>query len=297
MYFIGILWKTSRANFQLCQFVVYNVGMTLAFRNQILTFFVVLSVLMLATFLLVAGLTLQQYGFDLRLPAGHHQIFWFLTAVASDTAVFQTFLNLGLVQVFAAGGLFYLRHLYRKASSTEVFFAAVFLLGLSMEGLRVFQPLILQTDTSFFFGILVSRVVLLFRIFSVLALFVGSLYLLDFKYQKFGVLVGFVFGLSLMIAANVPLDTKAFDTNLLYGVTEDSAMAYFFIVFQLVIAGNILLARLQKRHHATLLLLSIAALLLTGWQLALFNQIWAPLPLIGALVLLDRRSQNSFQWG
>lgn len=270
--------------------------MTLAFRNSLLTFLLTMTILITAFFFATSVILIQTYGWGAKISSTQVHFFWFAYAASLEASLSSNLISIGLALICALGAQIYFRQVFRKTTSPEIFFVSVFFFALSTEGLRILQIFVSMENASYFLGLMLTRVVYLFRIFSVLALLAGSLYVLDFQYQKYGTVLGLTFLLSLLTAAAIPMDTGHLNTNLLYGLADERGLGYFFIIFELIVAVNFVLASVTKKSVALAWIGLAVLLIMAGGELTRFNQIWSPVLFVPSVILLGRKTQEIYLW-
>ena len=268
--------------------------MTLSFRNGLLTFLLIAAVVAGALDAYLAVLAGQSFGWHATVPVHEQVLFWFWKHPASHTSLMSfVWQELFLMPVVIVG-LFYLRILFRKTSAPEVFFFAFFLFSLVGESFRVSQVFFVLNESSFFWGIALTRTVWSLRLFGLFMLFAASLFTLEFNYQKFGNFVGLSLGLALFLGVNLTIQTTVLDSDGLYSPGDERGLAFIFIFLgALALVSFSVAAFLGKKSHG-LSQLAAAVLFLIASQMTYFCIPWAPLLLLPALGLLENTVQQTY---
>ena len=168
--------------------------MTLSFRNGLLTLLLVLAGVAGVFLTYSAFIAGSDFGWKSTFPAQEAVSFWFLRRPATEIPLAPLLWQLLVLLPLVFVSLFYLRLLYRKTNSPELFFLSFFVFSLMGEGLRVLQLFYLLNDQSFFWSLVLTRVVWIFRLFGLFMAFSASLFGLEFTYQKLGNFVGMSLG-------------------------------------------------------------------------------------------------------
>ncbi len=272
----------------------FNAFMTLSFRNGLLTVLLVLAGaagIFLTYSALIAG---SDFGWKGTFPAQEAVLFWFLRNPVTDAPI-ATFLWQFLVLIpLAFVSLFYLRLLYRKTNAPELFFLSFFLFSLLGEGFRVLQLFYVLNDQSYFWSLVLTRVVWIFRLFGLFMAFSASLFALEFPYQKLGNFVGMGLGLAVFLGANLTFQTTTLDSTGLFAPGDERGLLLIFLFLSLLTLANLLFSTLAKRRPHSLSQLGSMVLFLAASQATFFGAIWAGLLLIPGTALLRRKVQDSY---
>ena len=145
-------------------------------------------------------------------------------------------------------------------------------------------------------GVVVSRVLWAFRLFGLFSLFCASLYALNFSYQKYGNLVGLSLCLSLFLAANLPLQTSVVQTDLLFALADERGLGLVFLIFTVVIVGNFVFGLVTRHRENGASLIGAALLFMLSWHAVFFGIFWAVLIFIPGIILLGRKTQETYLW-
>jgi hypothetical protein len=257
--------------------MISTVVMTLTFRNGLLT------LLLAVMAVLAAG-----YGAALFLVFGEPEGALLIQA--------------GPPLLVGLAGILWLRGLYRKSNAPPVFFLAVFVFCVGADTLSALQAYFLVTNEPFAFGVALTRTVWGFRIGGLVCLLLGSLFLLDFSYEKYGTLLAVATLSSIALVSGLPLQTTRPDSRGLYPLGDPLGLTVLFALILALTTANYLIAWWNEEKVAATeqinrrkapLLLVIWLLISVGWGLGLWLNPWWELLMIPAVALLVRRPRDT----
>lgn len=245
--------------------------MLVGFRNNILIGGLILSFFCLF-FLLCGVYNLFTSGFSFNdVKMIKTNIWWFTyqdTGPQGAIYIWGIISIISLLLIIFISGWF-LRNLFKKTASPELFFYIIFLFSFSFESFRLINIFINYYEIPVHFGMLNSRLIYFGRLFGLVSLLCSSLYALDIKYQKFGTLLGGAAFLSLIVAYTLPLDSSVFLTNFLYRPGDEQGLFLLNISFMVFIVMNFIIAAIKKERRYFLIMLAVI-LVLAGRELLFF---------------------------
>ncbi len=186
--------------------------------------------------------------------------------------------GIGVLAAFRAFALF------DKSGSPLLPFLILFLLSLSLEGLRAATALLDATDSSIDVSIVLTRVLYWGRFVGLLALLVAGLYCVDMKYRKYGVLSGAVFLVSFVVAAYIPVDRTVFLAQMTWKLGDEQGVWFVNLAIGLLALLTTAGGALLRRDRRFLWLALGVALLLTSREILFFST--GAVVLAGGLVCL-----------
>ncbi len=281
--------------------------MTLAARNNILRFGILVSILLVGVYIV----TLYYLFFHIE------SFVEVLRAVLSDSGarsgptglrahtparVFATLtVIVGLVGVFAVVIVKSLSRYFRKTTAPEVFFFLLCVLLLVPDMLKPLQLVLVDLSLPPAYSALLTRALYFSLSFGVLALFAASLFVVGIEQQRGGIVLAVVFALSMGIAYVLPVDSLELGLSMSHRVGS-------FGLYQLVlavIAGltvlNFVNASLGSGSRDYLVLAGSAAALLTGrlwgfWSTQAWELTAAAALLVLGAVVFGVRCYNMYLW-
>jgi hypothetical protein len=171
---------------------------------------------------------------------------------------------LGIVAAVRANGLF------RKGGSPLLPFVTLFLLSLSLEGLRAGTALLAADDGSIAASIVLTRVIYWGRFVGLLALLIAGLYCIDLKYRKYGILAGVVFLVSFAMAAYIPLDRTVFLAQLTWKLGDEQGVWFVTLMVALLVLATSAGAAATRRDRRFLLIALAMTLFIAARELLFF---------------------------
>ena len=272
----------------------FNAFMTLSFRNGLLTLLLVLAGaagIFLTYSAFIAG---SDFGWKSTFPAQEAVSFWFLRRPVIEVPMAPLLWQLLVLMPLVFVSLFYVRLLYRKTNSPELFFLSFFVFSLMGEGLRVLQIFYLLNDQSYFLSLVLTRVVWIFRLFGLFMVFSASLFGLEFTYQKLGNFVGMSLGLAVFLGANLTFQTTTLDSTGLYAPGDERGLLLIFLFLILLTLANFVFSAVVKKRPHSLGQMGSVIFLLAASQVAYFGAVWSGLLLIPGAALLGRKVQSAY---
>jgi hypothetical protein len=273
--------------------------MTLSHRNNYLTTFFLLSIVLLALWGGVLYLAIQNGYWEKVLTPEMNNFLWFINNRSLPIPFRTAFFNLSaiLLSSLLSGAL--IRRSFRKTASPEAFFLSIFCFTLSFESLRILAFAFTDGSQSYVILWFLTKIIYTFRIIALFSLTLSGLFNLDFNYQKYGVLFFFIVLFAAMTSIILPLRTNLLDRSLLYPVFDPTLLGIFFVFFLIVaMIGYFFPTKFQRTRTYLLKGVGVGAMAMGG----VFS-FFAPSGWIGAILLLgsawylSRKIQRDFLLG
>ena len=245
------------------------------YRNKNIIFSLILIVLIFliiaSTALFVLMLVLDWEEF-FAIPRISH-IWWFMyedyTPVYTDyiwnTGILLSSLILLLISFLI------LKNIHNRTGLPEILFFIFFIMTISFECLRPFLLLTNIFNLPVYVSILISRIIYFLRFFGLFLLLFTSLYILEIKYHKYGVLLIITALLSITFAYVLPIDSSVLLTNHLYKIGNEISFSFTSIAIQIVCLINLIIAYLRKKQKRIIYLTIAVFLVILGRELLIFN--------------------------
>lgn len=190
--------------------------MTLAARNTILVIGVILTSLALIAFA-VAGYALLFGPYadeDLSVP--RTQTWFGAQWEVGPLSAYRSLAAIGLVGLVSVAGVAISARLFRRVSSAEIYFMTLFLMTLSVELVRIGQPLVEVADLPVFVSVLITRIVLFGRLVGAFSLFAAGIYSAGADYPRIGTVTALLALLSFLIVYFVPVDSERLNATFVH---------------------------------------------------------------------------------
>jgi len=198
--------------------------MTLATRNNVLMIGIVLSVAVFGLSLFMLG-SVVIHGFSpaadsfqnvqrwlvFQWKTPHHALVWMIVGIC-------------VLCVSSSIGTLFLRRYFLKVSAPDVFFFTLFVLSLSLSGLKSVEIYFLYLNLPTFYGEVITRAIYFGQFFGSFCLLASSLYAVGVQYQKYATVLEVAGLVSFAVAYLVPVDSLAIYPNLLYPVGNESTI-------------------------------------------------------------------------
>ncbi len=197
--------------------------MALSSRNSLLTLFFFIGLSLVLIFCVNSAFFLISSVRGERIDFLESQQFWFMYVITPYGSAASI---VGMAAAAAAGLIAFIlfRALFRNTGQGELFFFSLFLFSLLIETLRLAVFNVQRLGASPLPGIILSRMVFGGRIFGLLALLFGSLYALDFLYQKFEIIVAAMTLTAFLIALSLPFEPQLLLTNGLFRLSDEQGL-------------------------------------------------------------------------
>lgn len=190
--------------------------MTLAARNTILVIGVILTFLALVAFA-VAGYALLFGPYsDEPLSVPQTQRWFGAEWQAGPFSAYRSLAAIGLVGLVSATGVAISARLFRRVSSAEIYFMTLFLMTLSVELVRIGQPVVEVAGLPVFMSVLITRIVLFGRLVGALSLFAAGIYSAGADYPRIGTVTALLALLAFLIVYFVPVDSERMNATFVH---------------------------------------------------------------------------------
>lgn len=256
--------------------------MRLAVRNTVIAVGAFMAVVLFCGFLVV-GFELLAGGLTLPQELTHTWLVWSWSVRQRDAIA--SLASSGALGLIAGLGLAGCSLVFRRVSSAEIYFFALFLTSIAFEEVRLLQLYFTGLSVPVFYGALVTRVVIAARIFGISALFVASLYAVGIDYPRIGTVTLVLALLALLFVYFIPVDTVTLSATYLHRTVGQASLELALLITALLTVANYIIAG-SRGHRDRGLVLALAVIaIVAGYQVALFVPL--TVPLIGALLLLS----------
>ena len=248
--------------------------MRLAVRNTVIYLGAVIAVILLGGF----GFVGYQMLVDPTLPVmpsewQHTWLAWSWQVRTSDVVASLT--ATGALGIVASLGLIGASRVFRRVSSAEVYFFALFLIGLAFEQLRLVQLYLLQLTLPAVYGTLLTRFVLVARIGGGFSFFMASLYAVGIDYPRIGSITIALGLLAFLFVYFVPVDTVVVNATLLHPFAGQSSLELAFLIVGAMSIFNYVIAGVRgHRERGFLMALAATSLVVAqeiAWSAASFS--------------------------
>ena len=259
--------------------------MTYRFRNNILIMGMVFTVLCAAGFPLSLFLLYQadwQNHPVSELPS-HSWWLSYNTPSPSYTQYLWYSAGIFLFIIFSFTAALMLRSVYRRTASAEVFFFIIFLFTIPFEALRSWNALLSIKGAAVIVTVLITRFIYFGRFFGWISLFLSSLFAIDIRYRKFGILLLVGLLISLTLTSAIPLDSSLFLSDFLYRLGDEAAVWLVILAAQLFSTINFIVASFKRQNRRFTLAALAVLLAIIGKECITF--VSSPVQIVAGLVL------------
>ena len=190
--------------------------MTLAARNTLLTFgLVVIAVLLAAYVASVYSLTLGRLAPGMP-PLPDTQAWFGRVRSVAPRSVYVSLASTGIT-AFAAGiAVFAATRVFRRVSSAAVYFTLLFMAALPFETLRIGQLVLQAAKMPGAYGLLITRAVLFGRLFGSISLFAAGVYAAGADYPRIGFVTIVLATLAFLVIYLLPVDSARISATLVH---------------------------------------------------------------------------------
>jgi hypothetical protein len=256
--------------------------MTLAIRNTVIHIGVVIAVILLCAFGFVGYQMLTSPNPPLMPSQWQHTWLVWSWEVRGADVVFSLVVT-GALGVIAALALIGAARVFRRVSSAEVYFFALFLIALAFEQLRVGQLYLLQLELPAVYGTLLTRLIVAARIGGGFSFFVASLYAVGIEYPRIGSLTIAIGLLAFLFVYFVPVDTVTVNASMLHPIAGQSSLELVLLIVGLLGIANYMIAGVRGHLERGLLVALAATALVVAREIAWF--IPSPAWIVASVVL------------
>ncbi len=191
----------------------------------------------------------------------------------------------GICGAHAVGTLTVLAFRAGKSASIELFFLALFSLGLGLEAGRLFMPWLMAQGAGLYTLGMVSKIVLFGRYLSILSLFMGSLFAIGLAQERLDFVLGAAFLVAAFFTSIHPLNTSVMGSSLVVELGYARLVRMFESLMLAICFVNYLVAWKERRDRAFLLAgLGSAAIAVSAYILRGNPSHWSYLALVPLLL-------------
>jgi hypothetical protein len=276
--------------------------MTVSARALLLHIAFALSLILLLGAISGAVLILRQEVVEeLLLPIESAQSWFGLSIPMNAERVLYSVGASLLAPLLAFLGLAGIERFFRRTLSPQVFFFALFLLGLAFEAGRIGQAYLFVNGVSYALLATVTRFVAFGRIMAMSSLVAASLYAAGISYQSHGVVIAIIAAIAGGVSYASPVNTLVVAPDLLFRVGEGYSVDVVHLVLGFVAVVNYLQAAWSEERREYLAHGGALLAIVMGWLLLIEVPLLpglggsAALLTIGALLFLKRR-YSSYLW-
>ncbi|TFG63420.1 MAG: hypothetical protein E4H36_05640 [Spirochaetales bacterium] len=268
--------------------------MTLTLRNSILIGFLLVVTLFFLFF----------SAFLIYLVAGFPRSFLLndLYQITESTKpIAELLITCGAYILYSLVTGYVLKTYFRKTTSPEVFFFMLFTLSLSFNGLKCFQIFLILNSLPSYYGVVLTRLDIFGTFFGLGCLFCAGIFPTGIRTQKYGLFIGLIFLISVIIAASLPVDASTMDTSLSYAVGNKKELYIVLYVLKLFSFINFFLAGYFKNNRDYYYLgLAILVLLAGTEAFRIFSshllEISGFISLVFGTVFFSNRIHSLYMW-
>ena len=241
--------------------------MTLAVRNTVIYFGATIGVILLGGFGIVGYQLLTDPTLAL-MPAEwqHTWLAWSWQVRSID--VVAALAATGALGIVASLGLIGASRVFRRVSSAEVYFFALFLTGLAFEQLRLMQLYLLQLNLPAVYGTILTRLVIVARIGGGISFFIASLYAVGVDYPRTGSITIAVGLFAFLFVYLNPVDTVVINATLLHPVAGQSSLELVLLIVGAISIVNYVIAGVRGHRERGFLMAVAAVSIVVAQQIA-----------------------------
>lgn len=279
------------------------VFMLVSMYKRLLTIFFIVSLVLLLGGIFLTILCLKQNVSFEEIGINQQQYWWFFYSQNNHQLHDELWPLMGILLFsgLSLGVSLYLRMIYRKTASLEVFFFTLFLFFVSFENFRILVFYLNLLKNPVVINLIISRVLYFGRFGCLLSLLFSSLFAVELKFHKIGVIVWIITGLSFLLAYIVPLDGTVYLAQMVYRLNDEKGVFILVMLIYVFILLNWIVAYIMKNNRYFLVLLS-SVLFLLGREFMLFTI--SPLMLMLSLLAFflgilqfSRQLDKLYIWG
>jgi len=241
--------------------------MTLAVRNTVIYFGATIGVILLGGFGIVGYQLLTDPTLAV-MPAEWQHTWLAWSWQVRSTDVVAALAATGALGIVASLGLIGASRVFRRVSSAEVYFLALFLTGLAFEQLRLLQLYLLQLNLPAVYGTILTRLVIVARIGGGISFFIASLYAVGVDYPRTGSITIAVGLFAFLFVYLVPVDTVEVNATLLHPVAGQSSLELVLLLVGAISIVNYLIAGVRGHRERGFLMAVAAISMVVAQQIA-----------------------------
>lgn len=259
--------------------------MTLATRNAVLFACVSLAALLMAAYLFALIFVFQTTDQPIAdlIPTTQRWFVW--TWDISPQTGPNSVIAAGALGLLSFLTLLFSTRVFRRVTSAEIYFFAVFLFTLAMDQIRVSQLLLIITNQPLQYGVVVTRVVMFGRLVGSFTLFTASLYAVGVEFPRIGTLTLLTTALAFVIVWFVPVDTLHLTASLIHVTGGHGSIDIVITALALLTIVDYVVAGVRGHREKGLAVSLSAAALVVGRELVFRSFSLVALAIGGALLL------------
>lgn len=216
--------------------------MTLTSRNLILISFLLIVTLFFLFFIIF--LFYLAFGFPLSIFTDD------LYSITETTkTIGEILITDGIYFVFSLVAGYFMKTYFRKTTSAEIFFFILYILSLSFRGLISFQIYVIFGSIPSLYGVLLTRFFIFGEIFGAGCLLCAGIFPTGIKSTRYGLFLGLVFLIAVIIATSIPIDSSALKPNLLYAIGNQKELTTVLYVLKFLAVVNFFIAGFFKNNR------------------------------------------------
>ena len=244
----------------------------------------------------------QNFSYE-KIGIDSQQFWWFLYGENSYHSNDELWPMLGILlfSSISLGFSFYLRVIYKKSASLEVFFFSLFLFFITFENLRILVLYLSAVYNPIVINLVVTQILYFGRFGALFSLLFSSLFAVELKFHKIGIIIWIIIGVSFLLAYIISLDGTEYLAHLVYKLNDEKGVFILSMFIYGFILLNWIVAFFMKNNRYILILLS-CFLFLIGREFLLFTV--SPLILILGLfgffigvLQFSRQLDKLYIWG
>lgn len=159
-----------------------------------------------------------------------------------------------------------LRYGFKANITTDIFFLTIFMSLLSLQSLRIIQPLILREEPELY-RIFFSKFLYAFKNFSVFTLLGAALFSSGIKKQKIGTWLTLSLIASVVLAYALPMDSGEILPSYLTELISSKAEFRFSLFIEIIILLTYIKAASDNKSNHYLILALAVVLIITGFEI------------------------------
>jgi len=241
--------------------------MTLAVRNTVIYFGATIGVILLGGFGIVGYQLLTDPTLAV-MPAEWQHTWLAWSWQVRSTDVVAALAATGALGIVASLGLIGASRVFRRVSSAEIYFFALFLTGLAFEQLRLMQLYLLQLNLPAVYGTVLTRLVIVARIGGGISFFIASLYAVGVDYPRTGSITIAVGLFAFLFVYLNPVDTVVINATLLHPVAGQSSLELVLLIVGAISIVNYLIAGVRGHRERGFLMAVAAISIVVAQQIA-----------------------------
>lgn len=274
--------------------------MTITFRNQLI------QILSFISFLINGFLgffVYQNYSAINELFINEtiqSQKWWFILKPGSGDTMMISILSLFLLVIAGLLGNWLLHLSFRKSSSQEMFYFRIFLLCLSLSGLRVLHYFIELKHFGMYYHLILTRISYFLRLLGLGSLFLSGIAIFEKKFQRMSMIFLSVLAITFIMSMIIPVNQDFILGSLLNRLMDEVTLFMFILVLQVMVFMNFVMYFYQRRSKDNFSLLIGILMILVSLDLSYFLTVTGIIMTVTLLplgiYLYSRKIFNLYLW-